>query len=167
MIGDGGMTIFSRKALTEISAEDLGCRLRGFGVNILVRKSARVYAEGLRDILGIEIIRAEDAFALVCVPSYAPPCDEVSSASLIQIHADFAYGANPYLSLLPENDARGVGVELHLFETDPDMIVARAEDASDWTVLQSPEDKPHGVRECYLLDSHGYSWVVSKPLKEV
>jgi hypothetical protein len=30
--------------------------------------------------------------------------------------------------------------------------------------LAASEDKPHGLRECYLLDPEGYVWVPGRPL---
>ena len=156
-------TQLSKSHLKTIQADMFGVQLRGIGINILV-KNAKSYAEGLRDVLGVEIIRAEEAFALIAAPSFKPESDEVPVTSLFQIHADFTYHKNPYLNLMPENEARGLGVELHLFECDPDEVSKKAENDPDWTVLQKPTDKPHGVRETYLLDGHGYCWVASRPL---
>ena len=156
-------TQLSKSHLKTIQADRFGVQLHGIGINILV-KNAKSYAEGLRDVLGVEIIRAEEAFALVVAPSFKPASDEVPVTSLFQIHADFTYHQNPYLNLMPENEARGLGVELHLFECDPDEAAKKAESDPDWNVLQKPTDKPHGVRETYLLDGHGYCWVASRPL---
>ena len=44
-----------------------------------------------------------------------------------------------------------------------DLAAARAE-AAGGTILQPPTDKPHGLREAYLLDPDGYVWVPSRPL---
>jgi hypothetical protein len=30
-------------------------------------------------------------------------------------------------------------------------------------VLQAPADKPHGLREAYILDPDGYCWVPGRP----
>lgn len=84
-------------------------------------------------------------------------------AQLFQQHSDGTYGTNPYLALLPENPPRGAGVELRLYDSDPDDCAARAE-AAGMTILQPPTDKPHGLRECYLLCPDGYAWVPSRPL---
>jgi ligand-binding sensor domain-containing protein len=53
---------------------------------------------------------------------------------------------------------------LRLHGCDPDMAQAHAI-AQDFTVLQSASDKPHGLREAYLLDSDGYLWVPDVPVK--
>jgi hypothetical protein len=31
-------------------------------------------------------------------------------------------------------------------------------------VLQPPTDKPHGLREVFILCENGYAWVASRPL---
>jgi uncharacterized glyoxalase superfamily protein PhnB len=54
-------------------------------------------------------------------------------------------------------------VELRLCQVDPDAAVARAEKAG-YVVLNPAADKPHGMREAYILDPDGYCWVVSTPL---
>ena len=51
-----------------------------------------------------------------------------------------------------------------MVDTDPDVAFKKAE-AAGFTVLQEPTDKPHGLRECYLLCPDGYAWVPSRPLK--
>ena len=42
--------------------------------------------------------------------------------------------------------------------------VARAEDMGA-VILQPPTDKPHGLREAYILCADGYAWVPSRPLE--
>lgn len=56
----------------------------------------------------------------------------------------------------------GRGVQIHLFDTDPDPAVARAE-ATGGMVLARPRAKPHGLVEAFILDPDGYCWVVSRP----
>ena len=53
---------------------------------------------------------------------------------------------------------RGAGVELRLYDLDPDAAEARAR-AAGYHVLQVAANKPHGLRECYLVDPDGYVWV--------
>ena len=67
----------------------------------------------------------------------------------------------PLLAMLPENPPRGGGIEIRLYDTDPDGAVARAK-ALGATVLQEPTDKPHGLREAYILCDNGYAWVPSR-----
>jgi predicted enzyme related to lactoylglutathione lyase len=65
-------------------------------------------------------------------------------------------------------EGRGAGAELRLYGRDPDAAeaVARAQaDALGGVVLAASADKPHGVREAYILDPEGYCWVptIAKP----
>jgi len=66
------------------------------------------------------------------------------------------------LTLLPENPPRGAGIEIRLYECDPETAAAKAE-AAGGTILQPPTDKPHGLRECFILCPDGYCWVPSRP----
>ena len=36
----------------------------------------------------------------------------------------------------------------------------------DYTVLQAPVDKPHGLRETYIVDPDGYIWVPDVPIRK-
>ena len=82
---------------------------------------------------------------------------------VFQLHADGTYHSHPLLSLLPEAGARGAGIALYLFETDPDEAAAKAK-AAGGHILQMPENKPHGLREALILDADGYAWTPSRPL---
>lgn len=130
---------------------EIGKALTPFGVNLLVRNGERT-AAFLTEVLGFMQIRLGDGFGLFRLGSV-----------LVQIHEDFTYGAHPLLALLPENGARGAGVELRLFECDPDQAESRARKAGH-DVLRESLDRPHGLRECYLLDPDGYCWVPSRRL---
>ena len=134
-----------------VSAEDFGRALKGFGVNILTRDVAGKVAF-LTEVFGMAAHRVSADFAIMTL-------GEV----LFQVHADHTYHSHPLPSLLPEAGARGAGVELRLYEVDPDQAAARAE-AFGATVLQAPEDKPHGLRECVILDGEGYAWLPSRPM---
>ena len=83
---------------------------------------------------------------------------------VFQLHGDATYHSNPLLALLPEIPPRGAGIEIRLYDTDPDAAVARAK-AAGGTILQAPTDKPHGLREAYILCENGYAWVPSVALK--
>ena len=134
-----------------VTPETFGASLRGIGINILTRDVPQL-AKALAEVFGMTSHRVTADFAIM---TYG---DDV-----FQLHADGTYAANPLLSLLPENPPRGGGIEIRLYDTDPDQAHARAE-AAGFTVLQGPTDKPHGLRECYLLCPDGYAWVPSRPL---
>ncbi len=135
-----------------VSAEEFGAGLRGIGLNILVRDVRRECAF-LTAVFGLSPQRVSDDFAIV---RYGD--------AVFQIHADRTYHSNPLLGLLPETPPRGAGVEIRLYDTDPDEAARRAVRAGE-TVLQGPTDKPHGLREAYILCENGYAWVASRPLQ--
>lgn len=138
-----------------VSAADFGRSLRGVGINLLTRDVLSL-AQFLDDVFGTRTHRASADFAIV---TYGD--------QLFQLHADHTYHSNPLPSLLPENGARGGGIEIHLFDTDPDEAVARASAHEHRaTILQAPTNKPHGLRECIILCENGYAWLASRGLSE-
>lgn len=134
-----------------ITAKDFGASLRGIGINVLVRDVPAQCAM-LEAVFGMTAHRVSSDFAILRYGS-----------AVFQLHADGTYSANPYLALLPENPPRGTGIELRLYDSDPDKAAGLAE-AHGMTILQPPTDKPHGLRETYLLCPDGYAWVPSRPL---
>ncbi|MDA7425739.1 VOC family protein [Thalassococcus lentus] len=134
-----------------VSADAFGASLRGMGVNLLVR-DVQLHCSMLSAVFDMTAHQISADFAILRY-----------GTAVFQLHADGTYSANPYLGLLPENPPRGAGAELRLYDTDPDVAAARAEDHG-MTILQPPTDKPHGLRECYLLCPDGYAWVPSRPL---
>lgn len=135
-----------------VDAADFGRALAGFTVNLLVRDVAAEVAF-LRAVFGMAAHRAGRDFAIL---DYG--------GQLLQLHADHTYHANPLPSLLPEAGTRGAGIELRLHETDPDAAVERAREFPEAVILQEPTDKPHGLREAYILCANGYAWVPSRRL---
>ncbi len=133
-----------------IDAESFGAALRGIGLNLLVRD---VLAECtfLETVFGMTSHQATQDFAII---TYG---DQV-----FQLHVDATYHSNPLLGLLPEQPPRGAGIEIRLYDSDPEEAVAKAE-AAGATILQEPTDKPHGLREAYILCENGYAWVPSRP----
>ena len=142
----------------EVSADDFGRSLSGFGLNLLVKDTART-VQFLEAILNFRVLRQSPDYAILKLPTAADNRDDL----LLQLHSDQTYSANPLPSLLPENGARGGGIELRLYDIDPDEAEARAR-RRDYVVLQESTDKPHGLRECFILDPDGYCWVPSRPL---
>ena len=134
-----------------VSAGAFGAALHGLGVNILCR-DVQATAQFLNTVFEMGIHRLSDDFAIVTY-----------GEDVFQLHADATYASNPMLNLLPENPPRGAGIELRLYDTDPDVAATRAE-AAGLHILQPPTDKPHGLREAYILDPDGYAWIPSRPL---
>jgi catechol 2,3-dioxygenase-like lactoylglutathione lyase family enzyme len=137
--------------LASAAGPEIGRSLTSFGINLLVRNGARTSAF-LTEVLGFTKIRLGDGYGLFRLGS-----------ALVQIHEDSTYAEHPLPSLLPETGARGAGVELRLFECDPDLAEARAHARGDM-ILRETLDRPHGLRECFILDPDGYCWVPSKRL---
>jgi predicted enzyme related to lactoylglutathione lyase len=134
-----------------VKAAEFGASLKGIGLNMLVR-DVKAHCAMLETVFGMKCHQVTDDFAIV---TYG---DQV-----FQIHADGTYHSHPLLGLLPEAGMRGAGLEIHLYDTDPDEVLPKAE-AAGMHVLAPPMDKPHGLRESYLLDNDGYAWVPSRPL---
>lgn len=134
-----------------VGAGVFGASLRGIGLNLVVR-DVRATAQFLSSVFDMRVHRLSGDFAIV-----------VYGSQVFQLHSDATYSANPLLDLLPENPPRGAGIELRLYDSDPDKAAARADPAGG-TILQPPTDKPHGLREAYILDKDGYAWVPSRPV---
>jgi catechol 2,3-dioxygenase-like lactoylglutathione lyase family enzyme len=137
-----------------MGAEEYGRSLKGLGINLLVRDVARSVAFA-KDVLGASVAVADKDFAVLRYTSGR-------SAAEWMLHADGTYHANPLLTLLDESAVRGLGLEVRLYDCDPDQCVIRAK-ALGHHVLQEPTDKPHGLREAYILDPDGYCWVPGRP----
>ena len=74
------------------------------------------------------------------------------------LHADHCYDKHPMRGVVAGDGPRGAGVELRLRGRDPDAAQQAAREHG-FTVLDGAADKPHGVREAYLVDADGYVWV--------
>jgi len=137
--------------LNTVSANRFGRSLRGIGLNLLVHNVARSVAF-LKQVFDADIFQPSDDFAIVSI-----------GGNVFQLHADHTYHSHPLPSLLPESGPRGGGIEIRLYDADPDISVDKA-NAAGATILTPPTDKPHGLREAYILDPDGYAWVPSSRL---
>ncbi|MCE8006045.1 glyoxalase [Aestuariivita sp.] len=133
-----------------IDADSFGRSLRGIGLNLLVR-DVRGECAFLKAVFGLTAHQMTEDFAIITYGDH-----------VFQIHSDGTYHSNPLLGLLPEQPPRGAGLEIRLYDTDPDTATAKAH-AAGAMVLQEPTDKPHGLREAYILCENGYAWVPSRP----
>jgi predicted enzyme related to lactoylglutathione lyase len=134
-----------------VGAADFGRALKGLGLNVLTR-DVKGLAAFLSDVFDMNAHRVTDDFAIMTY-----------GGQVFQIHADHTYHSHPLPSLLPESGPRGGGIEIRLYDTDPDEAARRAETRGA-TVLQGPTNKPHGTRECAILCENGYAWLPSRPL---
>ena len=91
-----------------VEAGVFGAGLRGLGLNIVVR-DVRTTAAFLETVFGMGIHRLSADFAIV---TYGD--------TVFQLHSDGTYASNPLLALLPENPPRGCGIELRLYDSDPE-----------------------------------------------
>ena len=127
-----------------------GRALRGLTLNLLARDVAAALSFH-REVLGAEVIYSDPDFA-VC---------RFQEAEWM-LHADHTYLDHPLHAALANGQARGIGAELRLHGRDPDAAEAAARRLG-YTVLASATDKPHGLREVYILDADGYLWVPDMP----
>jgi len=132
-------------------ADDYGRSLSGFNVNLLVREVAPAVAF-LTEVLQVELVYDDLDLAILRHEGVD-----------WMVHAEHTYDDRPMLLRSRAANLRGAGCELRLYNVDPDAAEARAR-ALGYEVLAPSEDKPHGLRECYLLDSEGYVWVPGRPL---
>jgi catechol 2,3-dioxygenase-like lactoylglutathione lyase family enzyme len=132
-------------------ADAFGKTLEGFGVNLLVR-DIKISVGFATRVLGADVVYADPDFAVL----------RHTDVEWL-LHADHTYEDNPLLGFVAGETGRGAGVELRLYDCDPDTAEAAAR-ADGHTVLAGAADKPHGLREAYLIDPDGYCWVPSRPI---
>ncbi len=138
-----------------VTAEDFGRSLNGLGINILVR-DVKSQTKFLSEVFGMEAHRVNEDFAIMTY-----------GGQVFQLHADHTYHSHPLPSLLPEAGPRGGGMEIRLYETDPDEAAMLATKHSHEShLLQQPINKPHGLRECVILCENGYAWLPSRRLTD-
>ena len=137
------------------SANEFGGSLKGLGLNILVRDVGRT-VRFLVEVFGMKAFQPTADFAIMTY-----------GAEVFQVHADHTYHSHPLPSLLPESGPRGGGIEIRLYDTDPDRAAEDAEaHEHETTLLQEPANKPHGLRECVILCENGYAWLPSRKLSD-
>lgn len=132
-------------------ADEYGRSLGGFGVNLLVSDIAASVEFATR-ILGAETVYADADFAVL----------RRGDADWM-LHADHSYDDHPLHGFVAGSEGRGAGVELRVHRCDPDQAEAAAR-AAGYIVLAGAADKPHGLREAFILDPDGYCWVPDTPL---
>ncbi|MCP4073234.1 MAG: hypothetical protein GY742_16075 [Hyphomicrobiales bacterium] len=130
-----------------MSAEDFGKSIpKGLSVNLLVKDIIRS-ADFQRDIFGVETVYEDEDF-----------CVQSGFGSQWLLHADHAYSEHPLSGIVAGSETRGTGVEIRLYGCDPDSAEAAAR-TRDAIIPSGTMDKPHGLRECMIIDDDGYVWV--------
>lgn len=118
----------------------------GLGLNLLVadvERAARFQAA----VLGAQVTYWERDFAIL-----------EARGAVWMLHSDRAYRDHPLSGIARGAEGRGAGAELRLYGRDPDAAEATAR-ALGGVILAGAADKPHGVREAFILDPEGYCWV--------
>jgi len=134
-----------------MSADEYGKSLTGLGVNLLVT-SVEESAKFATSVLGADIVYSDVDFAVMR-----------ASNTEWMLHADHTYDNHPMAGVIEDVPARGCGIELRLHHCDPDRACASARE-NGYIVLADAMDKPHGVREAFIVAPDGYIWVPDSPL---
>lgn len=125
--------------------------LNGVGINLLASDVPAMVAF-LKEVMGLEVTYSDEDFAII-------GHDETE----FMVHSDASYTENPLLSLTGDGTIRGAGLELRLYEVDPDRAAKRAA-KQGFHILQAPTSKGHNMREAYIIGPDSYCWVPSKRL---
>ena len=135
-----------RKGEAWMSADEYGHSLQGLTVNLLVEDidKALVFQ---RHVLGTAVVYEDPDFAVL--RGYGGEW---------MLHADHTYDRHPMRIAASAAGPRGGGVELRVHGCDPDKAEAAAIEHG-FQVMASAANKPHGLREVYLLDADGFVWV--------
>ena len=134
-------------------APKYGKSLEGFTINLIVRDIKRSL-QFQTEVLGANIVYEDEDFAVL---------DGYGGEWML--HVDHTYEDHPLLGLLGGEVQRGAGVELRLHGCSPDQAAEKAKELG-FHILAPPIDKPHGLREAYILDEDGYIWVPDLPLEK-
>lgn len=134
-------------------APEYGASLKGLGLNLLVA-DIEIAVQFATSVLEAEVVYADPDFAVLR-----------GHGSEWMLHADHTYENHPLSGFTAEGQGRGAGAEFRIHGLDPDLTEQRARDGG-YTVLAGALDKPHGLRESYLLDPDGYCWVPDIPLRQ-
>ena len=127
-----------------------GRSLEGLTVNLLVQDIETSLAFQ-KDVLGAEVVYSDPDIAVL----------RFRDAEWM-LHADHTYEDHPLHGSLNPDIPRGIGAELRLHGRDPDEAETAARELG-YTILDDASDKPHGLREAYIIDPDGYIWVPDVP----
>ena len=128
------------------SAKEYSKDLSSLTINLLV-KDVKLSKDFAEQVLNARIVYHDADF--VAIEGYG---------SRWCLHAYHTYDTHPLMTLINQSKAKGVGVELRLIGCDPDEAEKRAKE-NGFRILAKSADKPHGMRETYIIDGDDYCWV--------
>ena len=140
-----------RSGIPWMSADDYGRSLTGLGVNLLVT-SVEESSKFATSVLGASIVYSDIDFAVI-----------QACGNEWMLHADHTYDSHPMAGVVEDVPARGCGIELRLHHCNPDRACMHAREHG-YIVLADAMDKPHGVREAFIVAPDGYIWVPDSPI---
>ena len=130
------------------SASEYSRDLSGLTVNLLV-ENINLSIHFLQKIIKAKIIYQDPDFAAI-----------EGFGSRWCIHSYHTYGTHPYLNFIKSSKSKGLEIELRVIGCDPNRVEERAR-KENYIILSNSMNKPHGMRECYILDNNGFCWVPS------
>jgi uncharacterized glyoxalase superfamily protein PhnB len=136
-------------AKPRMSGADYGRSLSGLGFNLIVNDLERAI-HFAKQVIQAEVFFRTEVFAAMKL-----------SGQDFMLHIPASYRGNELYGTLQSDAPRGVGIELRCYGVDPDAAEARARMAG-YTVLAGSMDKPHGLRECMIMDDDGFVWIPSQ-----
>ena len=140
-----------------VSPPVYGRSLRGLGINLLVRDTARAVAFA-RDVLGLTIVYADPDLAVL-----PPRRARVDGARRPHLRRPPAAAAHAHRR--PARRRRRAARP----RRRPRRRRWPPRSSTATRCSTRPTDKPHGLREAYIIDADGYVWVVactSEPRRE-
>lgn len=140
-------------AKPRMSGADYGRSLTGLGFNLIVSDLEKAI-HFCQQVIQADVFFQTDVFAAMKL-----------AGQDFMLHINDSYRGNELHATLTSNAPRGVGIELRCYTVDPDAAETRAR-ALGYTVLAGSLDKPHGLRECMILDDDGFVWIPSKHLEK-
>ena len=132
-------------------ASDYSRELTGLALNLLVNNIDQA-TNFITNVIEANIIYEDIDFAAI-----------EGFGSKWCFHADHTYDKHPLIGFINKKNKRGDGIELRLFGCNPDKAEMRAL-KHGFKVINKTRSKPHGLRECYIIDSEGYCWVTCKKI---